>query len=59
MYGHTIAALCTSGDLILSDCMDHNNVKKLKLPDVDHGQVTKMSIFKNKPADNTLYIALV
>ena len=59
MYGHAIAAFCTSGDLILSDCMSHETIRKIKVDHLNPNLVTKMLFFKNSPQDKNFMIAFV
>ena len=49
MFGHQIAALCSDGNLVLADCMDHLNTFKIDVSSlVNIFDVTKMLIFKMK-----------
>mmetsp|Transcript_12010 Transcript_12010/g.20269 ORF Transcript_12010/g.20269 Transcript_12010/m.20269 type:complete len:207 (-) Transcript_12010:2707-3327(-) len=58
MFGHDIAAICSDGTLVLSNCMAHETLTKLKL-DLEVGNVMRLSLFKSRMTDQHLKVAIV
>ena len=43
MFGHTIAAVCSNGELFVTDCMEHEKHVKLSLNEfLDHSEAIKL-----------------
>lgn len=47
MFGHTIAAICSNGQLFITDCMDHEKHVRLGLDEfLDASEAIKLLVFK-------------
>jgi len=52
MFGHRIVALLTDGQLVVVDCMDHENPQFFKMPeDISANSVSKIVVWENEERD--------
>lgn len=61
MFGHTIATLCSNGDLYMTDCIEHEKAAtKLSLNGfVNASEAIKLLIFKESHDDPVLFVVIV
>ena len=58
MFGHTLAVLCADGSLIVADCLDHQNARKVEnFVEVD--RVIMLRAFKTDLTSDKITICLV